>query len=399
MKKIYYLMMIAAVALFAACENDDTNFDDIIGGGGNNEPEYVPRTVEFDDTPLQEPEESFSYDDNDYVENNTFFYTVYVDYDGNNVTLDGDDGLVDISVDGAHVTVNSTVRNVEYVLSGSSDNGSFKIYSEMKMKITLDGLNLTNPRGAAINNQCGKTLYMELAEGKTNRLTDGTVYDMVVGEDMKATLFSEGQIVFSGAGKLEVTANSKNAIASDDYIIFRPGNVIDVTGNAGNGVKANDGIDIRGGVLNVNILSKAGKGLNCEQNINVSGGRTTIITSGGPEMGLEDTSSCAAIKSDLTFTMTAGELNLKSTGEGGKGINSDEDIIVNGGKLTVVTLGKKDLTSPKGLKADRNITFGGGDIYSYSANADAVDAVAEFTYVPGYVLLTNEKHLFEVKYE
>lgn len=392
-------MMIFACALFAACENDDTDFGDIIGGGDNDEPEYVPCSVEFDYSPLDEPAESFPLDDNDYVENNTFFYTVYVDYDGDKVTLDGDDGIVDVQTDGAHVTVNSKVRNVEYVLSGLSDNGSFKIYSEMKLKITLDGLQLTNPHGAAINNQCGKTLYLELAEGKTNQLTDGQVYDMVEGEDMKATLFSEGQIVFSGKGTLDVNANCKNAIASDDYIIFRPGNIINVKTTVGNGIKANDGLQIRGGVINIDVLSDAGKGINCEQDVLVSGGRTTIITSGGSIIGTEDTSSCAAIKTDLSFTMTAGEVSLKSTGEGGKGINSDKDITVNGGKLTVVTLGKKDLTSPKGLKADNNITFGGGEIYSYSANASAVDAFAEFAYAPGYVLLTEEKHLFEVKYE
>ena len=61
--------------------------------------------------------------------------------------------------------------------------------------------------------------------------------------------------------------------------------------------------------------------------------------------------------------MTAGMLNLKSTGEGGKGINSDKDISIISGELNVVTLGDKGVASPKGVKADGDITFGKAAIY------------------------------------
>jgi len=392
------MLALVAVALLSACESDDTNFDEIINGGGSSNPTYVPREVAFDYSPLSEPAEEIPQFDNDYVENADFFYQVNIRYNGNTAEVSGDYGFLDISVDGAHVTVNSMVKNVEYVLSGSSSNGSFKIYSESKLKVVLDGVSLTNPHGPAINSQCGKSMYLVIADGTVNTLADGKEYVAVEAEDMKGTLFSEGQIIFSGSGTLDVTGNAKNAIASDDYILFRPGNVINVKCNGSNGVKANDGVNINGGVLNIDVATDGAKGINSEFEMNITGGRTTIITTGNAYVQENDTSSCAAIKCDSTFVMKAGKVSLKSTGNGGKGINGDKHIYVKGGDLCVVTTGKKVNASPKGIKADGEIAFTGGSVYSYSAWSDAIDAAKGFSFSQGYVSLTEQKHLFEVEY-
>mgnify|MGYP002615955855 FL=1 len=215
---------------------------------------------------------------------------------------------------------------------------------------------------------------------------------------MKGAFFSEGQIIFSGSGILNVKGGYKNAIVSDDYIVFRPGNVINAGSTAGHGIKANDGVKIMGGVLNVEVTVAAAKGINSEYDVIVRGGRTTVITSGNPRVKSDDSSSCAAVKCDGSFIMTAGMLNLKSTGEGGKGINSDKDISIVSGELNVVTLGDKGVASPKGVKADGDITFGKADIYVYSKVGRAIDAFGSFTFGSDYASLIDSKHFFEIKY-
>lgn len=395
MRKTYHIMvMTAGMALFTSCLNDDTDFGSII----NNDGDYVPKSIGFDTTPLEEGLEVIPSDDNDYVENFSIRYHVTVNYEDDVVTFGGDVSRVKATADGGHVTISSTASGVEYILTGRSKNGSFKLYSENKMKVTLAGLALYNPTGAAINNQCGKSMYVELPAGISNVLSDGSVYNEVEGEDMKGTFFSEGQVIFNGAGTLNVRANCRHAIVSDDYIVFRPGNVINVGSKVGSGVKSNDGIFIRGGVLNINVEGNAAKGINSELDMTVSGGRTTVITSGNATSEDDDTSSSAAIKCDSLFTVTAGTLNLKSTGEGGKGINCDKHILVSGGEVNVVTLGKKTISSPKGIKADGDITFNGGAVYSYSKASDAIDAAKTFGYADGWSSLTNKAHLFEVTF-
>ncbi|MCM1373175.1 MAG: carbohydrate-binding domain-containing protein [Bacteroides sp.] len=395
MRKIYHIMLMSAgMALFTSCLNDDTDFSGIIDGDGD----YVPKSIEFDTTPLEEAAEVIPSGDNDYVENAGIRYHVTVHYADDVVTFGGDVARVRATANGGHVIINSTVSGVEYILTGRSDDGSFKLYSENKMKVTLAGLSLCNPTGAAINNQCGKSMYVELPSGTGSVLSDGAVYNEVEGEDMKGTFFSEGQVIFSGSGNLVVRANCRHAIVSDDYIVFRPGNVINVDSKVGSGVKANDGIFIRGGVLNINVEGDAAKGLNSELDMTVSGGRTTVITSGNATVQADDASSCAAIKCDSLFTVTAGTLNLKSTGDGGKGINCDKHILVTGGEVNVVTLGKKTISSPKGIKADGDITFNGGAVYSYSKHSDAIDAAMTFGYADGWLSVTGKAHLFEIAY-
>ena len=66
---------------------------------------------------------------------------------------------------------------------------------------------------------------------------------------MKACFFSEGKMLFSGKGSLNVYANCKAGIRSDDYVLFRPGNNIYVKATAGNAIKANDALYIKGGVM------------------------------------------------------------------------------------------------------------------------------------------------------
>ena len=66
------------------------------------------------------------------------------------------------------------MKGVEYILSGTATDGSFKAYSEKKFKLTLNGLSLTSAQGAAINIQSGKRVFVEAVDGTVNTLTEKT---------------------------------------------------------------------------------------------------------------------------------------------------------------------------------------------------------------------------------
>lgn len=409
-------MAFAATLLLTACVNDSTDFLTLLNIDEQLRTVEI-KSIEFNTEPYDTPEDASAIpaDDNDYVENSTFESTIYIDYSDDNATVSGDISDANITMVGAHVIVVSHTKNVSYVLSGSTSNGSFKIYSKNKFMLTLNGVDITNPTGAAINNQgefgAGgvgtKTMYVVLPEGTVNTLTDGSVYVFSGGEQMKGTFFSEGQVVFSGAGSLTVNGNYKNGIASDDYVKFRPGvNIaVNCTAASGHGVKANDGIYILGGTLNIGVAGSAAKGMNSEARIYIEGGRTTVITTGDPLVELTDTSSCAGLKSDSTLYVYGGIVNLKSTGEGGKGVNVTEGLVMAGGELNVVTTGIKDNSSPKGIKCGKDdsflpgdMTVSGGSIYCYSANSDALDIKGTRTIAENYLLLNETDNFFELRY-
>lgn len=369
------LMALAFVALagFTSCESDDTDFSDII----NPKADYELRDIQFDSTPLAETE-TVPEEDNDYVENSDFTRTVTITFADGNATVETAASDITSTIDGAHVTISTAKKGVHYILRGATTDGGLKIYSDRKFKLTLDGVSITNPHGAAINNQGHKSMYVVLSPGTANSLADGTTYNApVAGEDEKGTLFSEGQVIFSGAGTLSVVGNTHNGIASDDYIVFRPGNVINVSGGVRNCIKAKDGVSIRGGVLNLESIIDGGKAINSEADIDISGGRLTAKMHGGTliDEATADTFRVAALKCDSNLVMTGGTVSLKSEGSGGRGISANGDVIVSGGSLTVETLGGRGfLTSPKGIKADGKMIFDGGESYVYSANSQPVDA-------------------------
>ena len=308
-------------------------------------------------------------DDDDYIENTSFGKTITITFSKSGAaTVSGDDaGIVSINSNDVTAT-NNTETIIRYVLTGETNDGFFKLYSSKKQAIVLNGVSITNPDGAAINNQSKKRTFIVLNDGTKNYLTDGTNYsDATDNEDMKACFFSEGQLVFSGSGYLEVDANCKAGIRSDDYVRTMPKSNIFVDASSGNGIRGNDAVIVTGGVINVNVTGTADKGISTDGEIRIDGGRTTILTSGGYEYDEDDKdyTACSGLKADSVVTINGGELNIMSTGTGGKGINCDDKININDGVIRIITTGKrqkdsKGSVSPKGIKADGNITVKGG---------------------------------------
>jgi archaellum component FlaF (FlaF/FlaG flagellin family) len=286
---------------------------------------------------------------------------IYIFYNGTTATASGDENNY-VTINGADVTVNTgtATDSLLLVLSGSTSDGSLLIYREKKFGIKLAGVTIHNNDGPAINNQCGKSLYMEVVSGTTNTLSDGTSYTEQVYQQ-KGALFSEGQIYFSGSGTLRVVGSTQHAIACDDYIVVDEA-TITASSATGHGIKVNDGFWMNSGTVKVDVTGNGCKGINNDSITVISGGTMAITTTGDCVYDTEeaDYSSAACIKSDYQFKMTGGTVTLVSSGDGGKGINCDEDVVFSGGTLDVTTTGGNEDAKPKGVKGDMGITVSGG---------------------------------------
>lgn len=377
------MMLMASTVMMTGCQADDPfseNDNNWDYNGGNNETitppdsnsgssstttgELATFSINIDQTSAEPTNIVSEYlpDEEDALENNSF--TTEINIDMSHPTATTENG-VEITVNGGHITANhGSTKNICYVLSGTTENGSFTVVGDKKYEVKLNNVNITNPDSAALNLLSGKRAYVMLVDGTSNTLSDGA------GGSQKGALYCKGKLLFNGSGKLSVTGNTNNAIHSADYIVFRKGNNIYANSTANHGIKANDGIFINGGIINIEVSAEAAKGINCESNIIVNGGRTTVITTGGGTYDTEDNEAkgAACIKADSAFTINAGELWLKSTGSGGKGINVDTEANFIGGNVYIVTEGgqyksNNDTSSPKGIKADGNINISGGTIW------------------------------------
>lgn len=365
--------------------------------------------IEFSDADkdLASNAEAMSSDTAEFVENTIWDAQITITYGETEATVSGTADSVDIEVKGNHVVVKSTnkVNNIEYILQGSTENGSFKIYNERKTKLTLAGVSISNPTGPAINNQSKKRFYVVLDEGTENYIADGKTYTKVAGEDQRGCLFSEGQICLSGTGSLTVVGNKKSAIASDQYIHMISGFVKAIShAEKGKSVYAKENIILGGGALQVLADGAASKAVTSDSLINILGGKLTAITTGGAiwDEDKNDYSSSTCLKSDNSMVIKGGEIRVLATGTGGKGISAGSTIEKNGketqvgtltidsAKIYVRTAGKRipevksedaqgnkneASASPKGMKAADKITINSGEIYVRCGGGAAAEGI------------------------
>ncbi len=339
--------------------------------------------------------------DDDNVANTTFVRTVKVTFSGESATVTGATADFTVATDEAGVTItNNGSEAVIYELSGTSSDGYFKLYSTKKQEILLNGLTLTNKKGAAINNQSHKRTFV-VVKG-TNTLSDGASYTQTPSdEDEKAAFFSEGQLVFSGDGTLTVNATGKAGITSDDYVRFMAAPTVKVTSSAGHGVRGKESIIVSDGTLDVNVSGTGKKGFSSDTLVYIGGGVTTIKTTGSAGEVDGELTGVAGIKADLRFEMVDGVLSVTSTGTGAKGISGDNVAYFKGGTVTVDVSGANYGTSSsggfgpggghggwgggqssssdnsvasKGIKFDGNLYISGGKITAKSAKHEAIEA-------------------------
>ena len=311
--------------------------------------------------------EAYYPEEEDNVANNSFTTVVNITFSGTTATADEVSG-VSITTDGAHVTADhGETKGICYVVSGSTTNGSLTIAGDKKYEVKLSGADITNPDSTALNLLSKKRAFL-VVEGN-NQLTDGTTSK---ADDQKGALYCKGKLLVSGNGSLAVYGNYNNAVHSADYIVVGQGVNLYAKSTANHGLKANDGIFINGGIVNVEVSAAAAKGINSEGDIIVSGGRTTVIATGGGAYEDGEAKGAAAIKCDSTYTQRGGVVLLKATGAGGKGLKTDYEAYISGGTLHVCTSGGTyssggDTASPKGIKIGTKNVHGllnisGGDV-------------------------------------
>lgn len=378
--------------------------------------------IDFEEADKQritaEPEvtdpKSVQYDD--FLAHSTWSKTVNIAYDGNEVEVTGDTDSLVVTKDGAHLTIQTNAVGIRYILSGNSSDACFKLYSERKACLTLNGINLTNTQGPVINSQSKKRLFIDLPANIVNTLTDATTYKKVKGEDQRGCVFAEGKICISGEGQLYVNAHKKGGIASDDYIHLLGGFVhVNAYAQKGKAIYGKDNVIIGGGVLRTYSEGDASKGISSDSLLWVKGGVIKAITTGDAvyDETEEDYSSCCAMKCEWDMNISGGEIYCFSTGTGGKGISAGHSEIVTETKtnyLGTLTIANADIyvrtsgkripevktedshgqkveaaASPKGLKSAGKMTINSGNVYvrcSGGAAAEGIESKKEI-YING----------------
>ncbi|MEI6946588.1 carbohydrate-binding domain-containing protein [Paraflavisolibacter sp. H34] len=264
------------------------------------------------------------------------------------------DAGISVAVSSRDVVVTShlTGQEINYVLSGTAANGSFKLYSDAAFGLVLNGLDLINTNGPALNIQSTKNAAVTVLGGTNNRLVDGSSYASS-SEDQKAAFFSEGQLTFSGTGTLAVKGKNKHALCSDESIYLKEGNIT-VSGAASDGIHVNKYFKMDGGQL---AVTSSSDGIESEEGyVSLAGGGLTVNS-------VDDGIVASYEGSDATITpyvsITGGQLHITTTGDKGNAIKSENYTTVNSSDSIVLSVSGK---GAKGFKTGGNLTLANGKI-------------------------------------
>ncbi|WP_415747872.1 carbohydrate-binding domain-containing protein [Streptococcus mitis] len=244
-----------------------------------------------------------------------------IELSGSSANVSGDG----VTVSGSTVTI---TKSGTYVISGQSDGVQIKVEADKSadVHLVLKGATITNTN-AAISATSAGHVYLTLAEGTTNSLSDSSSNS---DDKANAALFSKVDLTINGSGTLTVD------------------------GKKNNGIKANDTLHITGGTYNIIAVGDA---FNVNDELNITG---TTMTIDAKEDG---------VKVDNDEDMTVGNMylanNTITVTAGDDGIHASGNLVIDSGTYTVKN-------STEGIEG-KAITINGGDINVYATD-DGVNA-------------------------
>ncbi len=241
--------------------------------------------------------------------------TGYDESDCTVIRLEG--STASVEGDGAGVKDSTVTIKSEgtYLISGRLDDGVIVVDADSgdKIRLILDGVNITSSTGAAIYVRQADKVFITLAKGSENLLTNDK--NSQISDNVDAVIFSKDDLTVNGEGSLSISANSGHAIVSKDDLVIS-GGTYTITSEK-KGLDANNSIRIAGGSFSIDAGTD---GLHAENDdaalgyIYIADG-TFRITSGTDGM---DASGVIQIDNGtLSVTSGGGSSNASTRKDGG----------------------------------------------------------------------------------
>ena len=266
---------------------------------------------------------------------------------------------IELTNDGLSVTEPGT-----YILSGNT-TGNITVDTDGYVRLALDGVSINSSTGSALQIDNAKKTVIQLVNDSENSIRDGATR---ADESIDGAIYSSDDLVFEGEGKLTVEAQFADGIVSKDSLWIKSSDIT-VT-SVDDGIRGKDMLSISGGTISVNAQGDGLKSTNetdaGEGNLVISGGSVTIQ------------SGDDGIKSEQKVWITGGTINVAKSVEG---IEAPV-IIIDGGDITVyasddglnasasaITTTGLSITINNGTLA---VTVGPGDTDAIDSNGDIV---------------------------
>lgn len=221
-----------------------------------------------------------------------------------------------------------------YTFTGTVEQGQIIVDApEENVTLVLNNFEITNAEDAPIVVVNAKNVYIELADGSENCITDAreakeeseeeTVDTETedTEEDYTAAIYSKDDLVITGTGSLTVKAGYKDGITSKDDLELESGNI--TVEAVDDGIVGKDSVVVTEASVTVTAGDDGVKSTNDEEEdkgyIQIDGNSVTIDAQ---DKGIDATT---------TVTINGGEIDIKAGDEGVEGL----DVVINDGDINI----------------------------------------------------------------
>ncbi len=321
------------------------------------------------------------------------------------ITLTGSGAQTDssgVTVSGSTVTVTAEGT---YVITGTLNDGTIVVDAtkDDKVQLVLSGASIRSSDYAAIYVKQADKVFVTLADGTENTLSNGGTYVQRDENEVDAVIFSKDDITFNGTGSLVITASSGSGVVGKDEVTITAG-TYQITA-AKNAIRAKDSLAVAGGSF---TLYASADGLHAENgdddtlgSVYIAGGSfviqarddaihaNTILQIDGGSFTLT-----AAEGLEATYVLiNGGTLQISASDDG---INAAKKsslctptVEINGGDITI-TMGAGDTD---GVDANGNIVINGGTIRVTGQSAFDYDGTAQYN---GGTIIVNGQQVYSI---
>ena len=306
------------------------------------------------------------------------------------IALNGDSASCDsdaVVIEESRITIGA---EGVYLLSGTLNDGQIIVNAADtdKVQLVLAGADITSSTSAAIYALEADKVFVTLAEGTVNTLTNGGEYVDIDENSIDAVIFAKTDLTLNGSGSLTINAQAGHGVVSKDDLVITGGNYT-ITA-ASHGLSGKDSIAIAGGTF---TITSGKDGIHAENADDLSLG-TLYIADGAYTIA----SQGDAVSAQGALQIDGGTFDLY-TGEGSASVDmttSDDLGPMGGGPRgemgtqteVTTTVTEEDTVSQKGIKSESTYAINGG-VFTIDSADDCLHAGGAMTLAAGEFTLSS----------
>ena len=292
-----------------------------------------------------------------------------------------------VTVDGGQVIIGAEGI---YLLTGVLNDGQIVVNAGEtdKVQLVLAGADITSSTSAAIYALEADKVFVTVADGTENTLTNGGEYVAIDDNNIDAVIFAKTDLTLNGSGSLTINAQAGHGVVSKDDLVVTGGSYT-ITA-ASHGLSGKDSISISNGTF---TITSGKDGIHAENADDLSLG-TLYIADGSFSIRAQGD----AVSAQGALQIDGGVFDLY-TGEGSASVemtDSSDPGLMGGGQRgsanapteVTSTETEEDSVSQKGIKGESTYTVHGGTFTIDSAD-DCLHAGGAMTISAGEFSLSS----------